>query len=540
MRPNPTALKMLLFLKMYLVLEVALALMAEAYAHFNDLAEMSHFTVIDTLRLSLWRADLVLEVDLKEIFDAITATCSLIGETNNTVVPDTVVRHLQEICQFDIHNWQTFHDFLTGSNGGRRPRFILATLLSSLVMGVGGYIFGSSHSTSQTDTQLMANQEHIVQLLRESDHRAVVMQSEISDLAHMVARNSATTKSIVLLLSIMFMQSKQLAVIFRGLETLILDRKLAPGLVAPDLLHSKYLHLTKQLHVQGRQLSIDTELDLFNCPVSFATFTNEVLRIVVHIPVFDEKMGEFSLYNYHNIPIRQGEKYFQIQYTPSRFLAVSKDHTKHFFVSPMELERCKSMSSFLSCSHFGGMYTSQAPSCLWGVFSSDQRLVHQNCPLRSMGSGDKFWPLTNDKFVIYLGKADTVFIYCQNRIFDSAHFQGLKVLSLPKNCHARSKSLEFFAGSMVYREDALLKLAPVTIDPDYFHHAVATNTSLLTSLLKETARDVHIPTQIPFTFGFWQLYGGYVALGCVGLIVGVILVLFVKWKRQPQLPMTSS
>ena len=93
---------------------------------------------------------------------------------------------------------------------------------------------------------------------------------------------------------------------------------------------------------------------------------------------------------------------------------------------------------------------------------------------------------------------------------------------------------------MVYREDALLKLAPVTIDPESFHQAAAANTTLLTTLLKETARDVHIPTQLPFTFGFWQLYGGYVALGCVGLIVGVILVLFVKWKRQPQLPPIST
>ena len=172
--------KMLLFLKMYLVLEVLLSLGVEVAANFDDLAEMSHFTVVESLRLSLWRADLVLEIDLKEIFDAIVATCSLMKYSNNTVIPEEVHRHLAEVCQFDIHNWRTFHDFLTGSNEGRQPRFILATLLSSLVMGVGGYIFGSSHSVSQTDTQLLANQEHVVQILRENDHRAVMMQSEIS------------------------------------------------------------------------------------------------------------------------------------------------------------------------------------------------------------------------------------------------------------------------------------------------------------------------------------------------------------------------
>ena len=148
MWPNRKWSKMFLLLKTYLVLEVMLSLFGEwAFAHFQDIAEMSHFTVVEEIRISLWRADLVLEIDLREIFDAIVATCSLTEETNNTVIPDEVERHLHEVCQFDIHNWRTFHDFLTGSGSGRQPRFILAPLLSSLVMGVGGYIFGSSHAT---------------------------------------------------------------------------------------------------------------------------------------------------------------------------------------------------------------------------------------------------------------------------------------------------------------------------------------------------------------------------------------------------------
>ena len=537
MWPNRKWSKMFLLLKTYLVLEVILSLFGEwAFAHFQDIAEMSHFTVVEEIRISLWRADLVLEIDLREIFYAIVATCSLTEETNNTVIPDEVERHLHEVCQFDIHNWRTFHDFLTGSGSGRQPRFILATLLSSLVMGVGGYIFGSSHATSQTDTQLIANQDHILQILRENDHRAALMQSEIHGLTQIVARNSASTKTIVLLLSIMFLQSKQLAVIFRGLETLIVDGKLAPGLIAPDLLHEKYEHLSKQLALQNRHLSIATELDLFNCQASYATFTNEVLRVVVHIPVYDTKLGDFTLYKYQNIPLRQNNEFYQIQAPESRYLTVSKKHNLHFYATPIELERCTPMSSFLSCAHFGGFYTARVPSCLWGIFSANDQMVHQMCPLRTMGTRDQFWPLINDKFVIFLGEPDTVFIYCEDRISDSAHFQGLKVLTLPKNCYAKSSSFRFYAGSMVYREDALLKLAPITVDKGLFHSSVLANTSDLTQLLRETARDVHIPTSVPFVMSFWQRFGGYVGLASLGLVGIVILVLFVKWKRQPTSP----
>ena len=89
MSPPPLVVKMLALLKMYLMLEVLLEGLAFVLAdHFHDLAEMSHFTVVDTVRVSLWRADLVLEVDLREIFEAIAATCSL-TRFNNASLPST-------------------------------------------------------------------------------------------------------------------------------------------------------------------------------------------------------------------------------------------------------------------------------------------------------------------------------------------------------------------------------------------------------------------------------------------------------------------
>ena len=155
------------------------------------------------------------------------------------------------------------------------------------------------------------------------------------------------------------------------------------------------------------------------------------------------------------------------------------------------------------------------------------------CALRTMGVNDRFWPLINDKFAVFLGTPDTVFIFCNDRIADSAHFTGLKVLSLPKNCYAKSKSFQFYAGSMVYREDALLKLAPVRVNEQKFHSSIFANTSDLTRLLKETARDVHIPTQLPFQPSLWQEYAGYVSVASLVIVLGIIGVLFIKWKRQP-------
>ena len=142
---------------------------------------------------------------------------------------------------------------------------------------------------------MLANQEHFVQLFRENDHRAVLMQNEIANLTRYVTQNTVQTKHFLVVLSVLFFQAKQLTVVTRALETLIVDKKLAPGLIAPDVLHEKYAHLAEQLSAQSKHLSITSEIDLFNCKASFMTFTNEVLRIVVHVPVYDQRLGDFTL-----------------------------------------------------------------------------------------------------------------------------------------------------------------------------------------------------------------------------------------------------
>ena len=54
MRPNSKIFKMLLVLKMYLVLEVLVSVLSSLVAmHLDDLADMSHFTVVENHRISL-------------------------------------------------------------------------------------------------------------------------------------------------------------------------------------------------------------------------------------------------------------------------------------------------------------------------------------------------------------------------------------------------------------------------------------------------------------------------------------------------------
>ena len=93
---------------------------------FEDLPVMSHFSVEDTLHLAMWHADLFLELDLHDIFQAIQATCNLVTLYNDSLLPRALISHLREVCHFDLHSFRTYQDFLTGSTSCR-PSFLLAT-----------------------------------------------------------------------------------------------------------------------------------------------------------------------------------------------------------------------------------------------------------------------------------------------------------------------------------------------------------------------------------------------------------------------------
>ena len=128
-----------------------------------------------------------------------------------------------------------------------------------------------------------------------------------------------------------------------------------------------------------------------------------------------------------------------------------------------------------------------------------------------------------------------IFIYCKERIIDSAHFVGLKIVTVPENCRAHGRSFQFRASARLVEEVALLNLALVTLQVgDFQGHRI--NDSDLAQLLANTARDVHIPTRLPIPVSTVSYYGLWLAAGSVGLVGLTILVLFVKWKRQPVLP----
>ena len=138
-------------------------------------------------------------------------------------------------------------------------------------------------------------------------------------------------------------------------------------------------------------------------------------------------------------------------------------------------------------------------------------------------------------FLVFHGTADTVEIRCGEKIVDSLYFTGLKLIRVPEGCWAGSAFFNLQAGALVYSEDALLKLAPVTIDTGLLRHHPESNVSAMAQLLLDTGRDIHIhPDVVVPSPSSWAWYAAAAGLVSVFVTLMAFFLLFVKWLRLPR------
>ena len=275
---------------------------------FSEPTVMSQFVMEDTLTLSPFRADLVLEIDLYSVQEDVRATCRLINflETKEVHLP-SLVKQMDVICSSHLSTWRSIMDFLTGTHkpsSTRLNRSGLTSLLSSLFHGVVGFVFGDSHSPNLSDDALFRNQEHFVSALRQMDHRGQLDHRHVIQLAKALGSSDKNhslrednLEAALSILSATFGHSLHLSHVVAGLSTVIQFHTLSPELISPFVLERKMEHLASQVSVQGKRLAISSELDVFKCPVSFSTSLEYIFRVVVHVPVSDAK-DIFSVYRY--------------------------------------------------------------------------------------------------------------------------------------------------------------------------------------------------------------------------------------------------
>ena len=524
-----------------------------AATYFSKPGHMSHFRREKQFALSLHRADLVLDIDMQEVTRSVNMTCNLLNyfETSSSSFKVTrLAKQLSKLCTKDHMSWHAIVDFLTGeaAHGPRPPRFILATIFSSLIAGVSGLLWGASHATSQTDSHLLANQEHIVQVLRQQEHSAHVNTENVKRLAEIVAKadfdrlsvKNAVSGSLILVATFMY-RSHEMNNLFRATENLLLHHKLSPTLLAPGVLGPKLSHLSEQANLINRELSISQESDIFLCQTSFLTNTDHVLRIVVHIPVHDNS-EIYVLYSYLPTPTEVDGQAVQLAGRPQTLLGVRRDTRAYLLPSRLDISACVKFQQRLSCSFAYAALLAVYPSCPWALFQANKTMITASCRFSSVPSHPQFWKLSHEKFLVYHVHDLLLKVTCQHDLREQLLFAGLQMVTIPAGCSATNGYFTLMSSQKVAEEDFHFQVPPLLLDAEHLTHHPKRNLSALSFLLRDVPVVVHEPlvlSDADFPHTFLSIGGAVTGLSAVLVTLLICACLFFRY-RKLSIPEISS
>ena len=517
-----------------------------ATAKFEPAPLMSHFAAEHQLVLAPHHADLVLEVNLTAVSDTLDTSCDmmilLFNRTSyfmkgNTDVPSPLMAQFTQMCQHSSTLWDSYLDIATG-NSEIQPRFLTA-ILSCLAVGVGSYIFGSTHAISQTDKQLLANDKHFVQVLRAFDHRGRVQHEEIRELARIVHGAMAKTEkkldsidAAVMVLSAFQAQTIQLIPFTRALESVMIHRKLSPGLLAPHALIDKLDHLRIQTEKKDLRLVSMNEIDLFQFPLSFASFASGIMKIVVHVPVTSRHLT-FDVFRVLTAPVEIEKQFYEVLVGETH-LAVSADRQSYFPISTADFYDCLALADKKVCTRQRTIRRRAYPSCGWGVFISDPDMVLQTCRVAKAGAGEQAFYLGNSKFLLFHPVKGEAKLMCNNEVRDTVFFAGFFTVTVPAFCKVISNCYTLFGSGRVARVHAHVKVAPLSFSTSNFSH-FHLNEKEVNDFMKNSRQIVHIPAipdpVVPLdSWWTWSCVGG---VGLALFLISVLcLCLFVRFRRN--------
>lgn len=442
-------------------------ILLHAASDFSPYSGLHPFVAESELHLTWEHADLVAEIDLKSYEKAIRHTCELSSALfANISIHDSFRPQLDMICAHDNSTFFSLMDFVNGEGVARRFAFA-ATLFASVISGIGGYIFGSSHGPSQTDEMLMRNQKHIVQTLHNTENLAHLNHEFLHNLSIIIKNdeeqalfNQKKTDSTFLVLISLLRLAQDINQLENCIQNLVLHRRLVPGIIAPQVLQDKLVHLQSQATAQKKRLSITGEADLFQCPVSFGLLTNYTLRIGLHIPLVD--FGNvFHLHRFVPAPVTMNDSHYMIA-VDTHHIAWN-DQNQYILPTELEISRCTEYRQFISCSMFSGLFHRNHETCLNGIRLSDEEMVMKTCTIKSMPSAPQFWRLIRNQYLVHHPRKELMSISCNGTHREGLVFEGTQKVNIPLGCTAKNSHFELFAAKTAFHENFLVEAEPLEL-----------------------------------------------------------------------------
>lgn len=378
----------------------------------------------------------------------------VLGEATDLMqVKEKKVELLQKIrATKDIGSWVRYLAELPSvgheQRGNRVKRqWVIGGILAGMgIVALGSWLFGPKELASiAVDTSADPT---TIRLLQEHETRVTVNERSIKLLEQTVKKYQgelksayAETQAAFALLLVFQEASKEFDRVLSGMAKLSTHR-LAPELVKMDFLRKVLTEMAG--HARAKQLKLITEdvADLFYMDTSHLCFANGTIRIIVHVPVYQER-SMLEVYEYIRAPMQLPDSEKYIQPEPSRpILAVSKDKTLYREVTKDDLQLCRKIRQYYWCDNENHYRPANKGSCLFSLFRAKPGEIRENCKFSVGPQGDSLVQLDADEFVLYQSEYGTLDRYCDGQK-TSRNFRGLVRVRLAAGCRAVTSQYVF-------------------------------------------------------------------------------------------------
>lgn len=488
-------------------------------------------------------ADLVCELDLTRLYGDLSAICRLFNWFNTTfTVPNNEqifsVAHTLHVANQSCANSQTqltnlLHVLKVPAPERTKRQLFVGMALATLAAGVGGYIFGDSHGTSQSDLQLLKNQEHLIQVVRGSEHTLKLQGMNIERLREVLndqislAEINAHKVSVFVSLFVMATYAAQQAIrIMEVISTLILSDNLSPQLFPGRIILEKLAHLQLQASLKTYQLAPTTVLDVLSCKHSYLVFQNGTIRIAIHLPVIS-KSEEFELFEYNGLPIAGQNNQLFYPVMSESGLALRNLSLTYFST---QCDLCVKFAIFTVCKSPLIIKAQRLAGCDLAVYQRNISDVLSFCKLKSVPLKSHAWELSTRNFLVYHPEADVLRIVCFNKVVSHLSFKGIRIVQVPPNCAGINDYLTIRPQFLIASRVSVYTLSFPNISlPDL--QLSFPKSRLIKAFNKTVPVIIHDPAMIFPPLSLWNHMPYYASSASVVCFVLMIGVLFCKYRR---------
>jgi hypothetical protein len=435
-----------------------------------------------------------------------------------------------------------------------------------LLLGLGLAMGLTSIGTSiYTATEVKKLHHEIGHLKRDFGHVAHLLEEEAHTVNHLI-ENFKTVKAVsqmvldnialenqrismltnvIGFLTLVGNLNAELSALGRGLESLA-NGKLHPSLVNHKRLHEAVARVEEKAKSTGRRFLHDDQNAVFKAPISYLATEGKKIIFIVHLALVDQ--NPMQLFEYLSTPQEMGNFFVEIT-AAKRVLATDERGHSGLEMTQEELLRCQTEERhngrLFTCTNSNLIKNDIRKTCMGAIFFGHKEEVKNLCDhVITQRRDEEVQQIASDEILVYSKENTTLVERCKNGTKYQTLVEGLVRKRTKPGCEVSTRDFLFRASEDIEIEDNFLQREVKTSEFNIINYEEdekiekalrALNGFKQMEPIKTSEIQEWIDQEEVDGWASGAHWATSLAAGAISLLVAsVILYLFVKYKKNPQ------